>query len=102
MIGLPAGTRIWIAAASIVEHKRLSHVLELAQAVQAQRDNRRIGKAPSRTHLGVATKVQGSSPGKKKQREFTQDDINIAIMELAQRRQPKQQRKPARRAAEAG
>jgi hypothetical protein len=102
---LPCRQYDWLAEidqAAIVEHKRLSHVLQLAQAVQAQRDNRRIGKAPSRTHLGVATKVQGSSPGKKKQREFTQDDINIAIMELAQRRQPKQQRKPARRSAEAG
>ena len=91
-----------IDQAAIVENKRLSHVLQLAQAVQAQRDNRRIGKAPSRTHLGVATKVQGGSPGKKKQREFTQDDINSVIMELAQSRQSKQQRKPARRSAEAG
>lgn len=31
----------------------------------------RIGKAPSRTHLGVATRVQSRSSGEKKQREFT-------------------------------
>ncbi|MEN8506616.1 ISNCY family transposase, partial [Paraburkholderia terricola] len=53
---------------AIVEHKRLSHVLQVAQMIQAQRDNSRIGKAPSRTHLGVATRAEGSSPGKKKER----------------------------------
>ncbi|MGF6605048.1 transposase, partial [Paraburkholderia sp. GAS448] len=60
---------------AVVEHKRLGHVLQVSQVIQAQRDNSRIGKAPSRTHLGVATRVQSRSPGKKKQREFTQADI---------------------------
>ncbi|WP_167449687.1 ISNCY family transposase [Paraburkholderia terricola] len=72
---------------AIVEHKRLSHVLQVAQVIQAQRDNSRIGKAPSRTHLGVATRAEGSSPGKKKEREFTQTDIEHVIVDLAQQRQ---------------
>lgn len=37
---------------AVVEHKRLSHVLQVPQVIQAQRDDERIGKAPSRTHLG--------------------------------------------------
>jgi transposase len=85
---------------AVVEHKRLGHVLQVAQAIQAQRDNRRIGKAPSRTHLGVATRASGSSPGKKKQREFTQVDIEQAIVELGeQRTEQLRPRKPGRRSA---
>ncbi|MDF3884931.1 ISNCY family transposase, partial [Cupriavidus basilensis] len=34
---------------AVVENKRLGHVLAIAQRVQAQRDNRRIQAAPSRT-----------------------------------------------------
>lgn len=37
---------------AIVENKRLGHVLEVAQQVQAQRDNRRIQALPSRTLIG--------------------------------------------------
>jgi hypothetical protein len=84
---------------AVVEHKRLGHVLQVSQAIQAQRDNSRIGKAPSRTHLGVATRVQSRSPGKKKQREFTQADINGVILEQSQQRQVQQARKPGRRSA---
>jgi transposase len=86
-----------IDQAAIVEHKRLGHVLQVAQLVQAQRDNGRIGKAPSRTHLGVAIGDQGSSPGKKKQREFTQTDLNQAIVQVAQ--QSTTPSKPGRRSA---
>ncbi|MPW23995.1 ISNCY family transposase [Paraburkholderia sp. CNPSo 3157] len=85
---------------AIVEHKRLGHVLQVSQAIQAQRDNSRIGKAPSRTHLGAPTKVQSRSPGKKKQREFNQADVEHAIVDLAQQRQAQPQpRKPGRRSA---
>ena len=84
---------------AVVEHKRLGHVLQVSQVIQAQRDNSRIGKAPSRTHLGVATRVQSRSPGKKKQREFTQADINGVILEQSQQRQMQQPRKPGRRSA---
>jgi transposase len=85
---------------AVVEHKRLSHVLQVAQALQAQRDNRRIGKSPSRTHLGVAPKAQSSLPGKKKQREITPADVEHVIVDLAERRQTQPQpSKPGRRSA---
>ncbi|MFL9862536.1 ISNCY family transposase, partial [Paraburkholderia madseniana] len=85
---------------AVVEHKRLGHVLQVSQAIQAERDNSRIGKAPSRTHLGAPTKGQSRSPGKKKQCEFTQADVKHAIVDLAQRREVKQQSsKPGRRSA---
>ncbi|KVG78493.1 integrase, partial [Burkholderia ubonensis] len=69
---------------AIVEHKRLSHVLQVAQAIQAQRDNSRIGKAPSRAHRGDSTRTNRNEPqpGKKKQREFTQADVEQAIVDL--------------------
>ncbi|NHH79625.1 hypothetical protein DRA46_01695 [Burkholderia gladioli] len=91
-----------IDQAAVVEHKRLSHVLQVAQAIQAQRDNSRIGKAPSRTHRGDSTKTNRNTPqpGKKKQREFTQADVEQVIVDLAQRRQTRQQpSKPGRRSA---
>jgi len=89
-----------IDQAAVVEHKRLSHVLQVAQAIQAQRDNSRIGKAPSRANRGDSTKTDRNKPqpGKKKQREFTQADVEQVIVDLAQRRQTQQQpRKPGRR-----
>ncbi len=87
---------------AVVEHKRLSHVLQVAQAIQAQRDSSRIGKAPSRTHLGDSTRTHRNErqPGKKKQREFTQADVKQVIVDLAQRSQAQQPpRKPGRRSA---
>lgn len=69
---------------AIIEHKRLGHALELAQALQAERDNRRIGKAPSRTHRGDAPRDQARAPGTKKQREFTREDANRMVTQLAQ------------------
>ncbi|MGF6542036.1 ISNCY family transposase [Paraburkholderia youngii] len=92
-----------IDQAAVVEHKRLGHVLQVSQAIQAQRDNQRIGKAPSRTHLGAPTKVQSRSAGKKKQREFTQADVEQTIVDLARQRQAKpQSREPGRRSARDG
>ncbi|MGS0979383.1 ISNCY family transposase [Burkholderia glumae] len=75
---------------AVVEHKRLSHVLQVSQVIQAQRDNSRIGKAPSRTHRGDSTRPERkeSHAGKKKQREFTQADIEQVIVELAHQKQP--------------
>ncbi|HIE5949426.1 TPA: ISNCY family transposase, partial [Burkholderia cepacia] len=87
---------------AVVEHKRLSHVLQIAQALQAQRDNSRIGKAPSRTHRGDATRTNRNEaePGKKKQRKITQADVEHVIVDLAQRRQTaKPADKPGRRSA---
>ncbi len=39
---------------AVVEHKRLSHVLQVAQCMQAQRDNRPVSGSPSRSNQGVA------------------------------------------------
>lgn len=77
---------------SIVEHKRLAHVLQVSQVIQAQRDNERIGKAPSRTHRGDSTRTERkqSHARKKKQREFTQADIEQVIVSLAGQKQPSQ------------
>lgn len=87
---------------AVVDHKRLSHALQVAQAIQAQRDNRRISGSPARTNQGQQVRATERAQGTKKQREFTQADINGVIVELAQRNQPKQPRKPGRRSAGSG
>ncbi|CAB3671332.1 ISNCY family transposase [Trinickia soli] len=79
----------------VVEHKRLSHVLQVAQALQAQRDDRRASGSPSRTNRGVAVRKAERAPGTKKQREFTQTDLNDVIVQLS----PAQRSKPGRRSA---
>ncbi|MEI6003485.1 ISNCY family transposase [Paraburkholderia bengalensis] len=87
---------------AVVEHKRLAHVLQVAQAIQAQRDNSRIGKAPSRTNRGDSTRTNRNvrEPGKKKQREFTQADMERAIVDLAQHKKAEPSPgKPGRRSA---
>jgi hypothetical protein len=84
---------------AVVEHKRLGHVLQVAQAIQAQRDNRRISGSPARTNQGIGVRKPERQTATKKQREFTQADINGVITELAQRGQPDQKRKPGRRSA---
>jgi hypothetical protein len=87
---------------AIVEHKRLGHVLQVSQVIQAQRDNERIGKAPSRTHRGDSTRTERkqSHARRKKQREFTQADIEQVIVDLAGQKQPSQaQRKSGHRSA---
>ncbi|WP_155768749.1 ISNCY family transposase [Burkholderia diffusa] len=68
---------------AIVDHKRLSHALQVAQAFQAQRDSRRIGTAPSRTHRGLPVRENEAQPGTKKPRRFTAADMEAAILEVA-------------------
>ncbi len=68
-----------IDQSSIVENKRLSHVLRVAQTVQAKRDNRRNTHAPSRTHAGQPVKSKVKDKGLKKQRELNAADLNHAI-----------------------
>ncbi|WP_322079844.1 ISNCY family transposase [Burkholderia cepacia] len=68
---------------AIVDHKRLSHALQVAQAFQAQRDSRRIGTAPSRTHRGLPVRANEAQPGTKKPRRFTVADMETAILEVA-------------------
>jgi transposase len=69
---------------AIVEHKRLSHALELAQMMQAQRDDRRISGSPSRTNRGVEVRSHERAPGTKKPREFTREDLEQMIGQLSQ------------------
>ena len=87
---------------AVVEHKRLSHALQLAQAIQAQRDNRRASGSPARTNQGQPVRATERTQGTKKQREFTQNDLNGVIVEMVQRNSPKQPRKPGRWSAGSG
>lgn len=82
---------------AIVEHKRLAHALQVAQALQAQRDDRRASGSPSRTHHGQPVRGKERLPGTKKQREFTQADLNDVIVQLAQPKPSKSARRSARR-----
>jgi Helix-turn-helix domain len=65
---------------AVVEHKRLGHALQLAQAIQAQRDNRRASDSPSRSNQGLAPRAKTRKSGTKKQREITLEDLNAAIL----------------------
>ncbi|KAG0008613.1 hypothetical protein BGZ81_003984, partial [Podila clonocystis] len=71
---------------AVVDHKRLSHVLQVAQCMQAQRDNRPVSGSPSRSNQGAAPNQKKRKAGTKKQREFTADDLNAAIMHEATHR----------------
>ncbi|MGF6293045.1 ISNCY family transposase [Paraburkholderia youngii] len=85
---------------AVIGHKRLGHALAVAQALQAQRDNRRISGSPSRTNRGAAVRKPERLPGTKKQREFTQADLDHAILQIAQQSKPLS--KSGRRSARAG
>src|SRR5260370_11352316 len=73
----------------VIEHKRLGHALRVAQALQAQRDNRRVSGSPSRTNRGAEVRSKERAPGTKKPREIMQEDLNAAVM--ATRWQPASQ-----------
>ncbi|MGF6899466.1 ISNCY family transposase [Paraburkholderia sp. GAS348] len=64
---------------AVVDHKRLGHVLQVAQLIQADRDNRRASGSPSRTNQGQAPKPKERKAGTKKQRQITVEDLNTAI-----------------------
>jgi len=81
---------------AIVDHKRLSHALQVAQAFQAQRDSRRIGTAPSRTHRGLPVRANEAQPGTKKPRRFTVADIETAILEVASKAETERRSAKAR------
>ena len=69
-----------------IDNKRLSHTLQLAQVIQAQRDDRRASGSPSRTNQGQAPRTKERKAGTKKQRELTLDDLNAAVLSTAERR----------------
>ena len=68
-----------VDAGAVVENKRLGHALLVAQTMQAQRDNRRIGASPSRTNRGAPVNAKKTMSGLKKQRAITKEDFNDAI-----------------------
>jgi len=72
-----------VSQGAIVENKRLGHVLQVAQLVQAQRDNRRSQAAPARTHRGMPSLKKQPEPGKKRQRQLDSEDLNTAINQVA-------------------
>ena len=68
---------------AVVEHKRLGHVLLVAQQMQLERDNRRASGSPSRTNQGAAPRSHHAPAGTKKLRAITTDDLNAAIARTA-------------------
>ena len=64
---------------AIVDNKRLGHVLQMAQIVQEQRDNRRSQSVPSST--GQPRK-RGRPAGKKSARALDQNDLITAMNQL--------------------
>jgi hypothetical protein len=71
---------------AIVSNKRLSHVLQLAQAIQEKRENRRSQSGPTSIE---EPRKRGRTPGKKVQREIDQSDIQEAISKLHVKISPK-------------
>lgn len=70
-----------VDTAAIVENKRLSHALQAALVIQAQRDDRRFG-APSRTNQGQAPRLKKAVPGTKRSSQFTSKDLELAVMKV--------------------
>ena len=71
---------------AVVDNKRLGHVLEVAQQVQLERDNRRISGSPSRTNQGEPVRPKMRANNTRKQCELTQADLNGIILRTAERR----------------
>ncbi|HHQ2631710.1 TPA: helix-turn-helix domain-containing protein [Pseudomonas aeruginosa] len=61
---------------AVVENKRLGHVLQVAQVVQAQRDSRRSQSVPGTPRL---SKAQKAMPPKKASRDLMPEDIAAAL-----------------------
>jgi transposase len=70
---------------AIVENKRLGHVLQVAQLVQTQRDNRRSRSMPSRAHSGQGPIQLKAKPGTKTQRQLGATDLIKAIEKVKSR-----------------
>ncbi|WP_327355738.1 hypothetical protein [Caballeronia telluris] len=68
---------------AVIEHKRLGHALQVAKALQAQRENRRTSGSPSRTNDGVAVRKPKPWPRTKNPRAFTWADLDQAIVQVA-------------------
>lgn len=68
-----------VDTAAIVENKRLSHALQAALVIQAQRDDRRKSSTPSRTNQVQAPYSTKALPGTKRSRQFTSWDLDEAV-----------------------
>ncbi|CAN7721572.1 ISNCY family transposase [Variovorax sp. LjRoot290] len=66
-----------IDTAAVVENKRLGHALRAAQAIQAQRDDRRC--TPSRTNQGQPPRPRAAVPGTRNPRQFNVQDFEQAL-----------------------
>jgi len=66
-----------IDTAAVVENKRLDHALRAAQAIQAQRDDRR--STPSRTNQGQPPRPRAAVPGTSNSRQFNVQDFEQAL-----------------------
>jgi transposase len=66
-----------IDTAAIVENKRLGHALRAAQAIQAQRDDRRC--TPSRTNQGQPPRPETAAPGTSHPSQFKVQDFEQAL-----------------------
>lgn len=71
--------------AAVVDNKRLGHALETALLIQAQRDNRHRSNTPSRANTGQAAHPRKQTPGTKRSRQFTAQDIEAAVLATAER-----------------
>ena len=71
---------------AVIEHKRLGHALQVAQALQAQRDNRRASGSPSRTNQGLAPRPKERKLGTRTQRELTLEQVNATVLATARDR----------------
>ncbi|MDR6430137.1 transposase [Variovorax paradoxus] len=71
-----------VDTAAIVENKRLGHALQAALVIQAQRDHRRKSSTPSRTNQGQAPYPKKALPGTKRSRQFTAEDLELAVMSV--------------------
>jgi hypothetical protein len=78
-----------VDAGAVVENKRLGHALQVAQLIQAQRDDHRSSHTPSRTLAGEPVRQtrqtpdpRPQTPGAKRQRQFTAEDIRAAIEQV--------------------
>jgi transposase len=70
-----------VDTAAIVENKRLSHALQAALIIQAQRDNRGAA-SPSRTNRGQAPRPKKAAPGTKHPNQITSEDLELAMRKV--------------------
>ena len=71
---------------TVVENKRLGHVLQVAQVVQEQRDNRCSSSVTARTNQGRPVSQAKRMPGKKSQRTLDANDLALAIAQSKDKR----------------